>query len=52
MKATAKDYVRASQIRLILELIVDRLHAILDFGQKQICSRVLSANQKGLIREA
>jgi CHAT domain-containing protein len=24
----------------------------LDFGQKQICSRVLSANQKGLIREA
>jgi hypothetical protein len=27
MKATAKDYIRASQIRLILEPIVDRLHA-------------------------
>jgi WD40 repeat protein len=27
MKATAKDYIRASQIRLILEPIIDRLHA-------------------------
>jgi len=27
MKATAKDYVRASQIRLILDPIIDRLHA-------------------------
>jgi hypothetical protein len=26
MKATAKDYVRESQIHLILELIVSRLH--------------------------
>jgi len=27
IKAQAKDYVRASQIRMILKLIVDKLHA-------------------------
>ena len=33
MKATAKDYVRESQIHLILELIVSRLHTGIQFQE-------------------
>jgi WD40 repeat protein len=48
MKATAKDYVRASQIRLILEPIIHRLHATFK-SQKNIedkLQRILVKFQK------
>ena len=50
LTVSSMAYAELEPISQLAEVFARRY--ALDFGQKQICSRVLSANQKGLIREA